>query len=174
MLKRIHRLILVSLSILLCTIAASAQAQRGGKGKAPSKGERNEWMAKMRQYKHDFIARELGLTEKQKTEFFAIYDSMEKERMELEGKVRETERQVRARKKNATSAELDRAIKEMFDLDGKQNAVIMKYLPKLKKVLTKQQLFDLKRAERNFQRDLMEQQRQGTNGAGATPPPPGR
>jgi Spy/CpxP family protein refolding chaperone len=172
MFQRIHRLILVSLSLLLCTIAASAQAQRGGKGKAPGKGERTEWMAKMRQYKHDFIARELGLTEKQKTEFFAIYDCMEKERMELEGHARETERQVRARKKNATPAELDHAIKEMFDLDGKQNAVTMKYLPKLKKVLTRQQLFDLKRAERNFQRDLMEQQRQGGNGGG-TPPPPG-
>ena len=39
--------------------------------------DKKEWMAKMREAKHNFLAKELQLTDEQKKEFFAIYDKTE-------------------------------------------------------------------------------------------------
>ena len=58
-------ILLVALFAPLCQIDA-----KGGRN-------RDEWFKKIREYKHEFIANELGLTPEQQQKFFPIYDKME-------------------------------------------------------------------------------------------------
>ena len=65
----------IALSIILVLSAIilpiSAQAQR------PSGREREVWMKEMQQFKNDFIAKKLNLTEEQKAKCLPPYNSMD-------------------------------------------------------------------------------------------------
>lgn len=141
---------------LICSLTVFAQGPGNGQGKGP-KQDKKEWLAKMREYKHAFITKELNLTADQQTAFFAVYDKMMEERMALEDGVRTKERALIKKGTAATDAELDALITEQYALDSKLAAVDAKYLPQLKKAISRQQLVRLKHAERKFNRQLMEQ-----------------
>lgn len=145
----------------LLAMAVTATAQR-------SDAERQQWMAEMQQYKHDFLTRELELTDAQKDEFFTVYDKMDFEMREAEAQVRQLERLVRRKGDAATDEELGTATDAAFALPARQYDITMKYLPQLKTVLTPRQLFKLKGAERRFTQELMEHRPggKGNNGNG--------
>lgn len=152
--------LLMPLMMGLMAATALAQAPRSeGNGRRPTEAERKQWMAEMTQYKHDFMSRELQLTDEQKEEFFKAYDAMDRERWTLEHEARRAERQVLKKGASATEQEMEQATDAAFALEGKQHQVTMKYLPRFKAVLTKVQMFNLKRVERDFQRSLMEHRR---------------
>ncbi len=41
--------------------------------------QRQKWFSEMRNYKHDFLAKELSLSKDQQSAFFPLYDAMEDE-----------------------------------------------------------------------------------------------
>ncbi len=136
--------------IVICGLAAQAEGSRQCRGGRPSEAERKQWMTEMIQYKHDA----------QKEQFFSVYDKLESERWKLEREARKMEQEVRQKGAEATDLELEKAADAAFELEGKQHAVTMKYYGELKTILSKQQLFKLKKAERDFHRSLMDRRRE--------------
>ena len=81
--------------IVICGLAAQAEGSRQCRGGRPSEAERKQWMTEMIQYKHDFMGRELELSDAQKEQFFSVYDKLESERWKLEREARKMEQEVR-------------------------------------------------------------------------------
>lgn len=140
-------------------------AMTAGAQQRPNNNDRQQWMAEMQQYKHDFLTRELSLTDDQKDGFFTVYDKMDYELREAEAQVRQLERLVRRKGEAATDEELTTATDAAFALPARQYEITMKYYPQFKSTLSAQQLFKLKGAERRFTQELMEH-RPGNNGNG--------
>ncbi|MBD5179552.1 MAG: hypothetical protein HDT00_07685 [Bacteroidales bacterium] len=148
--KKLARILLIA--AMLLPVGAYAQEPKG-----PKNGERKEWMKKLRALKHDYMIKELDLTEAQRAEFFKAYDAKEAERMAAEQKVRMAERNVRKKADAATDADYDAAISAQYRLGSEIAEIEAKYEPALRKVLTRRQMFKLRGAEFGFQRKLMEQ-----------------
>ncbi len=121
-----------------------------------SKPDRKEWMAKMREVKHDFIAKELQLTDAQKKDFFEVYDKWQAARHGVEQDARQREKAVEEKGDAATDAELDAVIADQFAVEERLSKVDKEYLPQLRKTLTRRQLSKMKHAERKFLRKLMD------------------
>lgn len=126
--------------------------------------DKKEWMAKMKEAKHEFIARELQLSDTQKQEFLPLYDRLQAERMTIERQARDQEKALEKKGEAATDEDYDAVIASQFSIEEKLSQADQKYLPKFKKILNRRQLYRLKRAERKFNRKLMEQRN--------CPPPP--
>lgn len=148
--KKLTLLLLVALML----IPAGSMAQDN---KRSNRAERKEWMKKLKALKHDFLAKELDLTENQKAEFFDIYDSKEAERMDAEQKVKQAEHNVRHKGEAASDADYDAAIRAQYNFNSEIASIESKYEALLRKVLTKRQLYKLRGSEHAFQRKLMEQ-----------------
>ena len=126
-------------------------------GQRKGKEKFRQWMVQMKKYKHDFLIRELSLTDEQKDAFLSLYDKMEDEKWALGRDVRHMEREIMKKGDEATDLEFEKAADAAVELSGKQNEVQRRYHEEFKKVLTKRQLFQLNAAERKFQKSLMEQ-----------------
>lgn len=126
---------------------------------ADNHGQRQKWMENMRQAKHEFLTKELKLSETQCRDFFPLYDKMTEERMALEKKLRCREQEVLDKGDKATDREIDAVIDDQYSIDIKLNDIDRKYLPRFKSILSRPQLLRLKHAERKFQRQLMQKKR---------------
>ncbi|MDE6535646.1 MAG: Spy/CpxP family protein refolding chaperone [Muribaculaceae bacterium] len=155
--------IILSLLILAFGVMP-AVAQKHG----PKNQNRKEWMAKMRELKHDFMAKELQLSDSQKAQFFEVYDKCEDARHNIEHEAREKEKALEKKGDAATDAELDALIADQFSMEERLGKVDQQYLPQFRKVLTRRQLARLKHAERKFMRKLMDKKNENC------PPPPGK
>ena len=140
--KKYILLIIIAMTL---PIVASAQKQSNKK----------QWWSEMREYKHDFIAKELGLSDEQKEKFFPIYCEMEAATFKLNKETRELEKKINENKQGASDIEYEKAAEAMFELKAKEGAIEESYLPQLKAVLLPAQLFKLKIAERKFTREVM-------------------
>ena len=101
---------------------------------------------------NEYIARKLDLSEEQKTKFLPLYNRMDEEMRQAAEQAMKMEREVRKKGKQATDLEYEKAAEAQFELKGKENIIEMKYF---KKMLSPCQLFKLKKAERDFSRELM-------------------
>lgn len=155
----------ILLSLILLTFGVMpAVAQKNG----PKHQNRKEWMAKMRELKHDFMAKELQLSDSQKAQFFEVYDKCENARHQVEYEAREKAKALEKKGDAATDAELDALIADQFSMEERLGKVDQQYLPQFRKVLTRRQLAHLKHAERKFMRKLMDKKNE------TCPPPPGK
>lgn len=146
----------ILLLLLACAIVTPAFADKKEKN-SPKRPDRKEWMAKMKEANHKFLAEELKLNSAQKEDFFAVYDRMLAERMHLEEQCREMERAIHRKGKNATEKEINDVINEQFTLEERLSKLEQKYLPELRKVLSPSQLLRLKHTEREWHCRLMQQ-----------------
>lgn len=149
--KLAFSLILFSAAIL--PFGAQAQNQR------PSGREREVWMKEMQQYKNDFIAKKLTLTDEQKAKFMPLYNSMDEEIRKAQDETEKLYRHTVKRDGKATDLEYEKAAEAMYELKGRENDIEMKYFKDFKQILSPKQLFQLKDAERDFTRELMKQHR---------------
>ena len=143
----IRKLLLIIIALILLPVAMCAQK--------PTERERPTWMKEMQQYKNDYISRKLELTEEQKTKFLPLYNRMETEVRKLSDQTMKMERDVRKKGDAATELEYEKAAEAQFELKAKEAQIELKYFKEFKTVLKPQQLLKLKRAERDFSRELM-------------------
>lgn len=134
-------------------LAVSAQAQDR---KRPSEADMTRFRNEMRTYKHDFLARELNLTQEQQRDFFVVYDEMEDALERVGRQTRDLEMQVRE-KKQASDVEIEAAARAIFEQRSAEGEIEKKYFDRLKQTLSPLQLLKLKEAERKFTRQLMRQ-----------------
>lgn len=117
--------------------------------------DRQRFFKEMRDYKHRYLARELGLTKDQQNRFFPVYDEMEDETTKINDETRDLERRISESSDDVSDLEYDKATEALFDLKIHEGEIEKEYMNKFKDVLTKKQLFSLKSAERKFNRELM-------------------
>lgn len=141
--------------ILLTTFAFSAFSQEDS---AIDGEKRKQFFKELRDYKHTYLSKELGLTKEQQQKFFPIYDEMEDQVANLNEETREMERKVSENIDNASDLELEKATEALYELKIKEGETEKSYSAKFDGILTKKQLFQLKNAERNFNRELLQHQ----------------
>ena len=130
--------------ILLATVAATSMMAGG----------RREWVAKMRQTRHDFIIEKINVTGEQKKEFLQLYEAMEDEIYTAHKSARDMAKEV-ASKSNATDADYQRAAEALSNVKFREGQIEKTYLEKFGKILSKKQLFLLKQAEAEFTRNMV-------------------
>lgn len=138
------------ITLLLVLILFAPMSHIEAKG---GKKDREKWFAQMREYKHNFIVKELGLSQEQQEKFLPIYDKMEDEIFKVSSETRQLEKKVSGG--NATDVEYEAAAKAIIELKQKESTIEMRYFEQFKTVLSSKQLFELKKAERKFANQLM-------------------
>lgn len=120
--------------------------------------DRQRWLAEIRQYKHEFLIKELELTDEQQGPFFQLYDQMEDEIEQLNSQTRALQQQVEANDQ-ATDLEVTNAARTIFELKRAEGQIEMTYFDRFAKILTPRQLLNLKSAERKFTQHLVNHHR---------------
>lgn len=146
--------VLAVITALIVTMAAAAQ---------DSNPDHKRWLKEMRQQKHEYIVKQLDLTQEQSSKFMPMYEAMENELNTLMKQTRKMERDVVKKGDEATDLEYEKAAEAIYEMKGKEGAIEMKYMKQFKTVLTPKQLFKLKNAENKFMRELMKH-RKGSGG----------
>ncbi|MCM1163963.1 MAG: Spy/CpxP family protein refolding chaperone [Muribaculaceae bacterium] len=123
----------------------------------PDKGE---WMKEMQQYKNEFVAKKLELTEEQKTRFIPLYTKMDKEIRTLVEQTYKMSREVKKKGAAATDLEKEKAAEAQFECKMKEGQIEMKYFKEFKKILTPDQLMKFKDVERKFAKQLLNKHRE--------------
>ena len=75
--------------LFIATVASSALAQP-----RPTPENRERWKSELRNYKHDFMVRELDLSRDQQSKFFPLYDQMEDSIEQINTDTRELEKRI--------------------------------------------------------------------------------
>lgn len=124
---------------------------------AQDKGERQQWMNEIQQYKRTYFAKELDLTREQQNRFFPLYEEMETQIRQIDDDTRVMERRIADAGDDASNIEYEKATEAMYDAKVKEAALEKDYMVKFKEILSPRQLFQLKTVERRFSREMMRQ-----------------
>ncbi len=137
--------------LFIATVASSALAQP-----RPTPENRERWKSELRNYKHDFMARELDLSRDQQSKFFPLYDQMEDSIEQINTDTRELEKRIGD---DASDIETEAAARALFEQKSREGQLELEYFDSFKTILTPRQLLKLKSAERQFMRRLMHHNR---------------
>lgn len=150
---------------LMCALLFMAMVPAKALAQQLNEDDRNRYVNQIRAYKHDFLAKELGLSKAQQDAFFELYDAMEDRTMDLGGEVRDLEKKASAA--GASDEEMSAAALALYSQKMREGEIEMEYYEKFKETLTPAQLVALKSAERKFTQQLMRQHRRlrGEKGA---------
>lgn len=139
---------IVTIVLVMLVSVGTMTAQNG------ERPQRTQWGNKMLEIKHEMIEKETEMTTYQKEQFMPLYEAMEKEVYVVNRDARELEKSV-SQKENATDADFEQAATAMSQVKVKEGEIEAKYFEKFTKILSKKQLFQLKRAENKFTRDML-------------------
>lgn len=139
----------VILAGLLCPPSSICQKTKTGDDE-----KRKEWLTEMRNFKHDFFKKDLGLTREQEAPFFKAYDQMDDELIRVGEETRSLERKINT-DSDASEVEMESAARAMFEQKKKEADIELQYFEEFKNILTKRQLLKLKETERKFNRALL-------------------
>ena len=150
---------------LMCALLFMAMVPAKALAQQLNEDDRNRYVNQIRAYKHDFLAKELGLSKAQQDAFFELYDAMEDRTIDLGGEVRDLEKKASAA--GASDEEMAAAAIALYSQKMREGEIEIEYYEKFKETLTPAQLGALKSAERKFTQELMRQHRRlrGEKGA---------
>ncbi len=143
--------------ILLLSVVSFASAAAQSSVLSPD--DRQRWLSEIRNYKHDFLARELDLSREQQNEFFPLYDEMEDRIEALNAQARDIEANV-SENPDAGDLEILGAAYSQFELKKLEGEIELEYYDKFKEILNPRQLLQLKSAEKLFTRQLVNRRNQ--------------
>lgn len=123
---------------------------------ADERQDRGQWMNEIRQYRRTYMSKELGLSREQQNKFFPLYEEMEAQTSQIDEDLRVMESRLYSAP-DATDLEYEKAAEAMYDGKVRQAEIEKSYMAKFHDVLSRKQLFELKKVERSFQRDLLKQ-----------------
>ena len=140
-------------AVMLAFLAAPTTL-RAQRTKGNPEEKRKEWIADMRNFKHEFFKKDLNLTREQEGPFFKAYDEMDDELIRIGEETRSLERKINS-DTDASETEMESAARTLFEQKKKEGEVELKYFEEYKGILTKRQLLRLKETERRFNRALL-------------------
>lgn len=151
-----HRLI--SIIILIASLATTSLcASAAGDSKSTKKMDRKEWFNQMRVYKHDFLTKELSLTQEQQDKFFPLYDAMSESIEKVQRDSRALERKINKSTTEVSDLEYEKATEAVIETRAREVQIAKEAYAKFKGVLSAEQIYKLTQAERRFTRVLMKQ-----------------
>lgn len=116
---------------------------------------RKKWFQEVRNYKYDFFTKEMELTKEQQNAFFPEYEAMEKAIFMVNKEAREMESKITNSKDAVSDTEYEAAALALTKIKQKEGEIEMEYFTKFEKILSKKQLFLLKRAENKFTQSIL-------------------
>ena len=134
--------------------------------------DRERYISELRNYKHDFLTRELDLSREQQRDFFPLYDEMEDRVMKINDDIRKIERKIE-NSDNASEIEIESAAQVIFSQKLREGETEMEYYPKFKEILDNRQLLRLKNTERKFTQRLVRPHRRNSRPPRQTSSPTG-
>ncbi len=141
---------------MMCVLVVVLSLLCHGVVAGQEKGEREQWMNELWQYKRTYFTKELDLTREQQNKFFPLYEEMEAQTRQVNEDARLMERRV-AEAPDASGVECEKAAEAMYEAKVKEAVIEKDYMEKFKEILSPRQLFRLKAVERQFSREIMRQ-----------------
>ena len=138
--------------VILSLAALSVSAQQRGR----QKPDREKWFQELREWKHQFLIKEVELTEEQQPKFFAVYDAMQNEILAIHDGTRNMEKKL-SLNKQASDLEYEKMAEALIEVKIKDGEIQKRYLDKMKTVISSRQLYKLQVAEKKFIRMLNRQ-----------------
>ena len=142
--------------VALLATALTAVAQNN------NKDQRTRWMNEVRNQKYEFIVKETDMTKDQQDEFLPIYKEMEKAIFTANQEARALELKV-TNQTRTTEAEYAAAALMLARVKQREGDIEMEYYQKFERILSKKQLFQLKRAENKFTQYMLSHHRRSAN-----------
>lgn len=121
---------------------------------SPAQNSRTKFATDMYQAKHEMIIEELGLTPSQQKQFMPLYEQMEREIYQVNRNARALANEV-DKKKNPSDRDYEAAASALSNTRVLEGDIEAKYFEKFSKILSKKQLFQLKKAEGKFTREML-------------------
>lgn len=137
-------------------LAASSFAQARS-----SRADREKWLKEVREYKHDLLVEETEMSQEQQDEFLPLYSAMEKEIYQVNFDARALENKISSSSAVVSDLEYEKAAEALAEVKQREGEIEMEYYKKFEKILSKKQLFLLKRAENRFTRNMLNHNRRG-------------
>lgn len=138
--------------VILSLAALSVSAQQRGR----QRPDREKWFQELREWKHQFLIKEVELTEEQQPKFFAVYDAMQNEILAIHDGTRNMEKKL-SLNKQASDLEYEKMAEALIEVKIKEGEIQKRYLDKMKTVISSRQLYKLQVAEKKFIRMLNRQ-----------------
>lgn len=151
-------LLSISLLFALSALAFQAQAQSDD---STSVQTRQRWFNEVRNYKYEFFAKEMELTDEQQQAFFPEYEAMEKAIYSINRDARSLERKIATSEEPVSDMEYEAAAEALFKVKQKEGEIEMEYFKKFEQIVSYKQLFLLKQAEDKFTRRILNHHRKG-------------
>lgn len=143
-------------TIISFSTSAFAQSQSRS-----ASADRERWLKEVREYKHDLLVEETEMTKEQQAEFLPLYSAMEKEIYQVNYDARALEGKISASSAKVSDLEYEKAAEALSEVKQREGEIELEYYKKFEKILSKKQLFLLKRAENRFTRDMLNHNRRG-------------
>ena len=127
-----------------------------------NKDQRTRWMNEVRNQKYEFIIKETDMTKEQQEDFLPIYKEMEKAIFTANQEARALELKV-SNQTRTSEAEYAAAALMLARVKQREGDIEMEYYQKFERILSKKQLFQLKRAENKFTQYMLSHHRRSGN-----------
>lgn len=147
------------IALLLMVLVFAMAAQAGEPTKKHS--DKQQWIKEMRQLRTNYVVKHLKLGSEQSEKFAAAYNAMQVDLDKLHKESRQLCKTVQDKGESATNLELEKGAEAMYEMRSKEGAIEMRYFTKFKSILTPRQLFNLKKIEHNFNRELLKRKKEG-------------
>lgn len=144
--------------IMILSSAFAAQTLQAQHKRSLSPDDRERYVTEIRAYKHRFLTKELELNKETQKNFFALYDQMEDELMQMQLETRALERKVHD-DSEASNTELEAAAAAIYGQKEREGKLEMEYFQKFKEILTPRQLLKLRSSEKKFNQSLLKHQK---------------
>ena len=140
--------LIIALAAIAMALPTAAQQKR-----ASSRPSQTEWMKGVREYKYDMLIQEVELTKDQ--QFLPLYQKMEEEIMKANKEVRDLEAKITNSKGEVSDLEYGLAAEAMANASAVAAKIEADYFKQFAQILSKRQLFLLKRAEMRFTKSII-------------------
>ena len=113
-------------------------------------GQSNKWIEKVRSFKLDLLIQEAEMSPEQKEQFTPLYTEMENQIYQANREARNIEQEISRAQENVNDEQYSNAAFMLSQVKTKEAEIENHYFSLFSKILSKKQMFLLKRAENRF------------------------
>ena len=146
------------LLLLLSIIAIPAALAQKGNG-----SDRAKMMEELQQFKIDFLAKEMQLSDKQKSEFIPVYKEYDEQRRKAGAEAWKFERELK-KKKDPSEADYQRLADLQRKAREKDNEIVKSFDSRFKTFLSAKQIYQMQQGEEKFFEKMKEMRKKHHDG----------
>lgn len=146
------------LLLLLAVIALPAAFAQDG-----NKDDRAKMMEELQQFKIDFLAKEMQLSDKEKAEFIPLYKEYDEQRRKAGAEAWKFERQLK-KNKDASEADYRKLAELQQKAREKDNEIVKKFDKRFESFLSAKQIYQMHQGEERFLEKMKEMRKKNRDG----------